>query len=149
MENIQATNPLEIVHLDYLTIKATEGGKDIHVLVITDNFMWYAQALVSSSLSVKCTAQALLDKFIVQHGLTESTVSNQGQNVESDLITELHTSPCHLQTNGWCKHFNHTSINMLDTLPPKKKSSWGHLVPTLVHTYNCTRSTATGFSLTI
>ena len=29
---------------------------------------------------------------------------------------------------------------------PKKKSSWRDMVPMLVHAYNCTRSTATGFS---
>ena len=27
---------------------------------------------------------------------------------------------------------------MLGTLPPNKKSSWRHMVPMLVHAYNCT-----------
>ena len=48
MENIQAAHPLQLVHLDYLTIKVTEGGKDIQVLIITDHFMRYIQALVTS-----------------------------------------------------------------------------------------------------
>ena len=39
MENIQATHLLQLVHMDYLTVKVTEGGKDVHVLIITDNFM--------------------------------------------------------------------------------------------------------------
>ena len=30
--------PMELVHMDYLTIEANEGGKDIHILVITDHF---------------------------------------------------------------------------------------------------------------
>ena len=34
MENIEATYPMELVHIDYLTIKANEGGKDVHILVI-------------------------------------------------------------------------------------------------------------------
>ena len=38
MENIQATCPLQLVHLDYLTIEMTKGGKDVHVLIITDHF---------------------------------------------------------------------------------------------------------------
>ena len=29
MENIDATYPMKLVHMDYLTIEATEGGKDI------------------------------------------------------------------------------------------------------------------------
>ena len=39
--------PLELVHMDYLTIQAMEGGKDIHILVITDHFTRYAQAILS------------------------------------------------------------------------------------------------------
>ena len=30
--------------MDYLTIEANEGGKDVHILVITDHFNQYAQA---------------------------------------------------------------------------------------------------------
>ena len=37
MENVDATYPMELVHMDYLTIKANEG-KGIHILVITDHF---------------------------------------------------------------------------------------------------------------
>ena len=39
METIDAMYPMEVVHMDYLTIEANEGGKDVHILVITDHFM--------------------------------------------------------------------------------------------------------------
>ena len=39
VENIQATHLLQLMHLDYLMIEATEGGKDVHMLIITDHFM--------------------------------------------------------------------------------------------------------------
>ena len=35
MENVNATYPTELVHMDYLTIEATEGGKDVYILVVT------------------------------------------------------------------------------------------------------------------
>ena len=38
MENVDVTYPMELVHMDYLTIEANEGGKDVHILVITDHF---------------------------------------------------------------------------------------------------------------
>ena len=38
MENVNATYPMELVHMDYLMIEANEGGKDVHILVITDQF---------------------------------------------------------------------------------------------------------------
>ena len=72
MENIDATYPMELVHMDYLVIEANEGGKDVHILVITDHFMQYAQVIVTSSQTAKCTAQNLWDKFIVHYGLPEN-----------------------------------------------------------------------------
>ena len=38
MEHIVATYPMELVQIDYLIIEANEGGKDVHILVITDHF---------------------------------------------------------------------------------------------------------------
>ena len=102
-----------------------------------------------------CTAQNLWDKFIVHYGLPEKILTDQGCNFESDLLWELcelaqvkkiRTLGYHPQTNGQCKHFNATLINMLVTLPEKPKSIWQEQVLTLVHAYNCTRSNATGFS---
>ena len=67
----------------------TKGGKDVHVLIITDHLMRYMQALVTSSQTAKCIAQALWDWFVVQYVLLESVISEQGQNFDSDLISEL------------------------------------------------------------
>ena len=61
-------------------------------------------------------------------------------------VQKIWTSPYHLQTNGQCERFNSTLINMLGTLPKEKKSEWKDHIGTLVHTYNCTRNSATGFS---
>ena len=30
MEKVDATYPMELVYMDYLTIEANEGGKDVH-----------------------------------------------------------------------------------------------------------------------
>ena len=78
-KNIDATYPMELVHMDYLMIEANEGGKDVHILVITDHFTWYAQAIVTSSQTAKCTAKNLWDKFIVHYGLHEKILTDQGQ----------------------------------------------------------------------
>ena len=89
MENVDATYPMELVHMDYLTIEATEGGKDIHILVITDHFTRYAQVIITSSQTAKCTAQNLWDKFIVHYGLPKKILTDQGHNFESDLLKSL------------------------------------------------------------
>ena len=155
MENVDATYPMELVHMDYLTIKANEGGKDVHILVITDHFTRYVQAIVTSPQMAKCTAQNLWDKFTFHYGLPEKILTDQGRNFDSDLlkalceiaqVNKIRTSGYHPQTNGQCECFNATLINMLGTLPDKLKSTWREQVPIPVHAYNCTRNKATGFS---
>ena len=69
--------------------QANEGGKDIHVLVITDHFTWSAQATVTGSQTSKCTAQNLWDKFIVHYRLPGKILTDQGCNFESDLLKAL------------------------------------------------------------
>ena len=141
--------------MDYLAIEATEGEKDIHILVITDHFTRYAQASVTTLQTAKCTAQNLWDKFIVHYGLPEKILTDQRHKIESDLlkalceiaqVKKMRTSGYHPQTNGQCECFNVTLISMLDTLPKKPKSTWREQVPTLVHAHNCTKNSETGYS---
>ena len=46
MENIVATHPLELVHIDYLCLEPGKG-KEENVLVVMDHFTCYAQAYVT------------------------------------------------------------------------------------------------------
>ena len=80
MENIDATYPMELVHMDYLMIEANEDGKDVHSLVITDHFTCCTQAIVTGSQTAKCTAQNLWEKFIVHYALPEKILTDQGHN---------------------------------------------------------------------
>ena len=89
MENVDTTYLMELVHMDYLTVEAMEGGKDIHILVITDHFTRYAHAIVTSLQTAKCTAQNLWDKFIVHYGLPKKILTDQGHNFASDLLKAL------------------------------------------------------------
>ena len=46
--NIEATQPLELVHLDYLQIDPSEGNIE-NVLIVTDHFTRYALAYPSKT----------------------------------------------------------------------------------------------------
>ena len=59
---------------------------------------------------------------------------------------KIWTSLYHPQANGQCERFNSTLINMLGSLPKEKKSEWKSHIRTLVHAYNCTWNSTTGFS---
>ena len=152
--NIEANQPLELIHLGYLKIEPSNGNIE-NVLVITDHFTRYVKAFPSKTQTALGTAKLLLNNFILHYGFPSKIIAGQGRNFESELIEnicqvagvkKLRTSPYHPQTNGQCKHFNGTLLNMLDTLTPEQKKDWKSHVPSLVHAYNCTRNAATGFS---
>ena len=101
------------------------------------------------------TAKTLWDKFIVHYGLPEKILMDQGQNFESQLVADLcelmgmqkmQTSLYHLKTNGQCERSNSTLINMLGMLHKEKKSEWKNHIGSLVHAYNYTQNSTTGFS---
>ena len=156
LEPIHVTHPMELVHMDFLTLEhGKNNSKDVNLLIVTDHFTRYSQAFVTRSQTASTVAQVLWDKFIIHYGLPKKLLSDQGQNFESKLIAEmcrltgikkLRTSPYRPQTNGQCERFNSTLISMIGTLPPEAKQSWQTHVSTLVHAYNCTKNAATNFS---
>ena len=129
----------------------------MNILIVTDHFTRYAQAFVTTSQQVPVVAKVLWDKFFMYYRIPEKFSSDQGHNFKTKLIEELcvltqikklWTTPYRPQTNGSCERFNRTLIAMLSMLPEDYKSQWTQHVPTLVHAYNCSRSNATGYSLT-
>ena len=49
---------LQLVHMDYLTIESPKDDNDINILIITDHFMHYAQAIMTSSQSAKVASSS-------------------------------------------------------------------------------------------
>ena len=154
LHNIEATQPLELVHLDYLQIEPSKGNIE-NVLIVADHFTRYAQAYPSKTQTALATAKLLWNNFIIHYSFPNKIISDQGRNFESELLAnlcevagvqKLRTTPYHPQTNGQCERFNSTLLNMLGTLTPEQKKDWKTYVPTMVHAYNCTRNTATGYS---
>ena len=155
---IIATRPLELVHIDYLTIEApstSKMGKDINILIITDHFTRYAQVHIMPSQKAPVVVKTLWDQFFVHYGFPEKILLDQGRNFESQLISELceltqvkklRTTPYRPEGNGSCEQFSRMLISMLGMLPDDFKSKWTQHISTLVYAYNCTCSNATGFS---
>ena len=154
LQPILVSQPLELVHLDYLTLEPSKGNIE-NVLVITDHFTRYALAYASKTQTVQATARILWDNFICHYGFPEQFISDQGRNFESDLIQELckiagvkklHTIPYHPQSNGQCERFNSTLCNMLGTLSDEEKSDWKSHLGCMTHAYNYTKHASTTYS---
>ena len=154
LQPIHVNQPLELVHIDYLSLEPSKGNIG-NALVITDHFTRYALAYPSKTQTAQATARLFWDNFICHYGFPEKFISDQGRNFESDLIKELckiagvqklHTTPYHPQGNGQCERFNSTLCNMLGTLSEEEKSDWKSYLGCMTHAYNCTKHASTTYS---
>ena len=82
MVPITSSTPMEVVCLDYLSLEKSKGGFE-DILVITDHFSRYAQAIPTRNQTAKTMARALFDNFIVHYGFPARIHSDQCQNFES------------------------------------------------------------------
>ena len=145
---------MELVCIDFLSLEQSKGGFE-HILVITDHFTRYAQAIPCRNQTAQTTAKALYDNFFRYYSFPARLHSDQGRNFESRVIKELcrlnntkksRTTPYHPMGNGSAERFNQTLLKMLGTLENHQKSDWKSYVAPLVQAYNATKSDATGYS---
>ena len=156
MHPILVSYPLELVHLDFLTLGGkADDNRSVNIFIVTDHFMQYAQAYMTPKQTAVVVAWTLWENFLVHYRWPEKILTDQGKSFENNLIKELCelaqvkklcTSPHHPETNGQCECFNTTLINMLGTLPTHATKNWQEWIVTLTHAYNCTVSPVTGFS---
>ena len=85
--NTEATQPLELVHLDYLQIEPCKGNIE-NVLIVTDHFTRYAQAYPSKTQTALATAKLLWNNFIIHYSFP-TKISDQGCNFQSKLLASL------------------------------------------------------------
>ena len=152
--NITSTSPMELVCIDYLSLEASKG-KFENILVVTDHFSRYAQAIPTKNQTARTTAKALYDNYFVHYGFPAKLHSDKAQNFESKVIKQLcriagirktRTTPYNPRGNGQCERFNRTLLDMMGTLNSERKKDWKSAVPSLCHAYNATRHEATGYS---
>ena len=128
--NIETTYPLELVCMDYLTLEQSKGGFQ-HILVITDHFTRFAQAIPTRNMTAKTTADALFNSFITYYGMPTRIHSDRGAQFEGNIIKELctitgmtksRTTPYHAMGNGMTERFNRSLLDMLGTLETTAKA---------------------------
>ncbi len=129
--NIQATRPLQLVCIDFLSLEPDRSNtRDI--LVITDSFTKYAVAVPTPNQKARTVAKCLWENLIVHYGFPERLHSDQGPDFESRIIKELcgissiqkiRTTPYHPRGDP-VERFNRTLLDMLGTLEEKDKSRW-------------------------
>ena len=151
MRHLLAFKPLEILAMDFVKVDKGRGGYE-DVLVLTDAFTKFAQAIPCKDQQAITVAKVLRDSWFTRFGVPQRLHSDQGRNFESEVIKELcklygvkksHTTPYHPEGNGQAERFNRTLFSLIKSLEEKDRCRWPDLLSHLVFVYNTTPHTVT------
>ena len=159
MEPILCTQPMELVHVDYVGMEVTVAAQEKpvvrNVLVIVDHFTRYVQAFVTNNHTAYTTARVLYNNFFSVFGFPQKLMSDQGTEFTGDVIAamckllgieKIRTMPYHPQTNGSAERVHQTLQRMIGKLDPEKRLKWPEHIGSVLIAYNATRSQVTGYS---
>ena len=159
MQPIICTEPMELVHIDYIRLEVTMATHEKPVVKnvrgIVDHFTWYVQAFVTRNQMARTTARVLYNKYFSVFGFLQRLMSDQGTGFTGKLIKamcsllgieKIRTTPYHPQSNGSAKRVHQTLQRMIGKLDPECRRKWLVHLGSVLIAYNGTRSLVTGFS---
>ena len=151
---VVAECPMEFICIDVAHMEPdAEGFK--YLLLIGDIFSKYVDAVPLKDQKATSIINAIWKFWIMKHGCPTYVLSDQGGNVDGEVIRELcskffiqkrRTSGYHSEGNGFAER-NIRSIReimrtlLLDNRLPQ--SCWRNILPTVLFSLNSTESTAT------
>ena len=147
MEPIVCTQPMELVHMDYVGMEVTVAAKEKpvakNILVVVDHFTRYVQAFVTKNHTAYTTARVLYNNFFSIFGFPQKLLSDQGTEFTGDVIATM----CKLlRTNGSAERVHQTLQRIIGKLDPEKHWKWPEHIGSVLIAYNATRSQVTGYS---
>ena len=135
MQPIICTEPMELVHVDYVGMEVTIATQEKpvikNVLVVVDYFTWYVQAFVTRNQTARTTTRVLYNEYFAVFRFPQRLMSDQGTGFTSKVskvieamcsllgIEKIRMTPYHPQSNGSAKRVHQTLRRMIRKLDPE------------------------------
>ena len=151
-----ASAPGQHVAMDFVgpLVESTQGN--LHILVVTDTYSKFAEAIPLPNQSAETTANALWFRYFCRHGVPSILHSDQGKNFESAIVKHLcdnlgiqktRTSGYHPAGNGNVERYNKTLVERLSLLIEQDdQKDWEKHIPQAVFDYHSTPHASTGLT---
>ena len=132
---------------------STKGNK--YILVITDLFSKWVEAFPLIATDSETLASVLVDEVVCRYGVPRALHSDQGANLNSQVIVALckvlginktRTTAYHPQANGQVERFNRTLEAILSKLVSENQKDWDCHIPKALFAYRTAFHEASGHS---
>ena len=137
-----ATTPLELLHINFMSIETTmelhQPLNMVNVMVFYNHFTKHIMAYVTPAQTAKTIAKFLWQGYILIFRALAKLLSDWCTNFESNIIKELcelmgigkvRTSPYHAQTNGQIEQAHQILMCNIGKLSKDQKVDWPKLIP--------------------
>jgi hypothetical protein len=140
------------IFLDIVGLLTTTNEGHSYILTIQDDLTKFSAAFPLVTHDANSVAKTFVEKFICQHGIPESIVTDCGTEFMSKIFKEcckllkiekMNTTPYHPQSNGGLERSHRTLAEYLRHYVNKNQTDWDDYVAFAIFVYNTTVHTTT------
>ena len=155
MGEVYASQPWEVMSIDFLTdLPLTDRGNR-HLLVCRDHFTRWVEVFPLPDMTAVTVARTLAEEVFSRFGCPRRLHSDCAANFKSQLISELcrimgveksSTTAFHPQGDSRCERVNRTVLGMLSKYLSDNHAEWDKHLPLLMLGYRAQVHRSVGYS---
>ena len=155
MGELYASEPWEVLSIDFLTdLPLTERGNK-HLLVCCDHFTRWVEVFALPDMTAVTVARVLAEEVFSRYGCPRRLHSDCAANFRSQVIAELcrimgidksNTTAFHPEGNSRCERVNRTVLGMLSKYLSDNHAEWDLHLPLLMLGYRAQIHRSLGYS---
>ena len=151
---ISSSRPFQIITADIMGPLPKSSKQNTHALVIIDHFTKWSEIFPLRSTTTEKIAEKIL-KYIYQHGIPDQIITDQGTNLQAELLNEIYdmldihktrTSPYNPRADGQSEKFVQTIKQMISAYVEENHKNWDEKLDALSFAYNTSTHGSTKYS---